>query len=481
MNYAMVFGYLGKILMLESVTMLPPLIIAAANRDPVSVLAFAITMLTALLVGILFDLPKKKDKNMYAREGFVIVALSWILMSMTGALPFVIGGSIPNYIDALFETISGFTTTGATILTDVEAMPMSMLFWRSFTHWLGGMGVLVLLLALTSPENGSGMSLHILRAESPGPTVDKLAPKMRYSTRILYSIYIAMTVIQIVLLAFDMPLFDAVTLTFGTAGTGGFGIRNDSIASYSAYSQTVIGVFMMLFGINFNIYYFMLLRDFRSIRKNGELKVYIGLIAVSTAVIAFNIHALTGSVGKSILDSFFQVSSIITTTGYSTVDFNLWPELSQGILLILMFTGACAGSTGGGLKISRIVLLFKAVGREMKKMLHPKCVVRIETDGKTVESETVNRVTVFFAVYMIILILSVLLLSVEGYSFKTNVTAVIACLNNIGPGLDLVGPLGGFGFLNPISKIVLMLDMLLGRLEIFPLLLLLSPATWKNR
>lgn len=481
MNIRIVGNYIGKILLLECASMTPALLIAIFGGEGApSIGGFALTMLALLAVGGLLLLPKPRARDIYAREGFVIVALSWIAIAVFGALPFFISRSIPNYLNALFETISGFTTTGATILADVEALSAGMLYWRSFTHWLGGMGVLVFILALAPLSKGNGMALHILRAESPGPNVGKLAPKMQRTARILYLIYFVMTVVEIILLLCGgMPPLDAVTTSFGTAGTGGFAIKNASVAPYSTYCQTVIGIFMLLFGVNFNIYYLALIGDLRSVLKNTELRWYLIIIALSTGAITLNCLSMFNSAGEALHHSFFTVSSIITTTGFATADFNLWPEFSHTLLMLLMVIGACAGSTGGGIKVSRVIILTKSLKNEVKKLLHPRSVTTVKIDGKPLDEATIKHVNVFFVTYAFVIILSVLALSVEGQSFKTNFSAVLACINNIGPGLDAVGPVANYSIFAPFGKVVLMLNMLLGRLELFPMLLLFAPATWR--
>lgn len=484
MNIRVVGNYLGRILALDGACMIPPLFIALFKGERSSFYAFLTVIAAQLIFAALLIMIKIKDKNIYAREGFVIVAVSWILISAFGALPMYISGAIPSYLNALFETISGFTTTGATILTEIETLPMSILYWRSFTHWLGGMGVLVLVLALAPSNHGSGMPLHILRAESPGPNVGKLAPKLHFTARILYAIYIVLTLLEILLLLLGgMPFFDALTTSFGTAGTGGFAIKNDSLASYSMYCQGVVSVFMLMFGVNFNIYFLMLMGDIRGVVKNTELKVYLSIIAVSTVAISLCLTArgVISNLGVSFHHSLFQVASIITTTGFSTVDFNLWPEFTHEIMLILMVIGACAGSTGGGLKVSRVIILCKSMRAEVKRLIHPHSVTAVTLDGKPLEKGTAERCSAFFFVYVFIIAVSVLLISFEGCGFKTNFSAVIACLNNIGPGMETVGPMDNYSFFSPVSKLVLMFDMLLGRLEIFPLLLTFMPATWLSR
>ncbi len=481
MNYRLVANYIAKILMLDAICMVPALLISLFQGESAAWTAFLFTVLVQIAFGGILLHIKEKNKRLYAREGFVIVALSWVLVSAFGAIPFTLSGEIPSYIDALFETISGFTTTGATILNDIESVPMGLLYWRSFTHWLGGMGILVFLLALAPLMRGNGMSLHILRAESPGPEVDKFAPKLHLNARILYTIYIGMTLLQIVLLLLGgMPLFDSVTTAFSSAGTGGFAIKNDSMASYSPYCQTVSAIFVMLFGVNFNIYFLMLIGDFRSAVKNGELRTYLGIIFASTAAITVAATSYFDSIGESLHHAFFQVTSIITTTGFISCDYELWPEITHTIILFLMVVGACAGSTGGGIKVSRLIILFKSIGQEIRHSRQPQSISVMTMDGSAVSRETARRCSAFFAAYVFTVIASTMILSIEGNSLETNLSAVIACINNVGPGLDLSGPTESFSFFSNGSKLVLMLNMLMGRLEMFPILILLSPGTWKN-
>ena len=482
MNIKITCNYLGKILLLVAALLIPSLGVALLYAEWLPALGFGVTIAIMAVLGVLLTRVKTEDKAIYAREGFIIVSLSWVVVSMLGALPFVISGEIPSYLDAVYETVSGLTTTGASILSDVECLSQSILFWRSFLHWMGGLGILVFIIAIAPLGKGNGMSLHILRAESTGPTVDKITPKIHSSARILYAIYFGLTITETILLLFGgMTVFEAFTLSMGTAGTGGFALLNTGIASYSSYCQIVIAIYMMLFGINFNIYYLMILREFRQVRKNGEFKTYLCIVGAATAVITANIAHLYNSFGEALKHSFFQVNAIITTTGYSTANFDAWPELSKFILVALMMLGACAGSTGGGLKVTRAILLLKSLKAELKRMLHPQSVVTVKQDGKPVEQETLNRVTVYFSTLIIIAIVSVFVVSFAGYDFTTNVTAVIANINNIGPGLNLVGPTCNYGFFPFYAKIVLIFDMLVGRLEIFPMLLLFSPAVWKRR
>ena len=429
------------------------------------------------MLGTILTLKKPESTIFYLKEGCVATALSWIFLSLFGCLPFMLTGEIPAFHDALFETISGFTTTGASILSDVEALSHCTIFWRSFTHWIGGMGVLVFLLAIIPLSGGS--NINLMRAESPGPSVGKLVPKIRYTARLLYIIYIILTLIEMVFLLFGkMPLFDAITTSFGTAGTGGFGIKNDSIMGYSPYIQWVVTIFMILFGVNFNAYYFIFLKEFKKAFSIEEVRCYFLIIFISTAIIFLNILQTGMKVGDCFRHAAFQVGSIITSTGFATADFNLWPETSRTILVLLMFIGACAGSTGGGIKVSRIVIMIKTVFKELHSYIHPKSIKKIKMDGKPVEHEVVRAINVYFITFIILFTLSVFALSFEGHDLITNFTAVIATLNNIGPGLELVGPTGNFGFFSPLSKYVLMFDMLAGRLELFPLLILFHPSLW---
>ena len=483
MNYKVISNYLGKILILESAFMLPSLALAIFSDTLRDVCSFAASIAICLSVGaLLLFLPKPKTKSIYSREGCVIVALAWVIISVFGAIPFVLSNSRPSFIDSFFETVSGFTTTGATVLADIEAQPMSVLYWRSFTHWLGGMGVLIFILALSPAGHGNGMPFHIMRAESPVPVVGKLAPKLHLTARILYSIYLALTVIQIVfLLCGGMPLFDAVTASFSTAGTGGFAIKNDSFASYSPYCQTVLAVFMVLFGVNFNIYFMLLMGEIGRVWKNSELRTYLLIIFGSVAAITVNALAYFGNVRESLHHAFFQVASIITTTGGTTLDYEAWPEFSHEILIFLMFTGACAGSTGGGVKISRIVIMFKSLGSEIKKLLHPHSVAAVKMDGEVLDRGTISRCGAFFFVYILLICGSTILISLDGFSLETNFTAVMATINNVGPGFGLAGPTETYAEYSAVSKIILSFDMLLGRLGIFPMLMLFTPATWNPK
>lgn len=478
MNYSIIIYIIGYILEIEAAFMALPLVTSLIYREN-SGYAFLITIILCLALGIPMTYKKSSKKAFYTKEGFVTVALSWIVLSIMGAVPFVISGSIPHPVDALFETVSGFTTTGASILTDVESLPHCILIWRSFTHWIGGMGVLVFILSLL-PLTG-GYHMNLMKAESPGPSVSKLAPKVQSTAKILYTIYIAMTLIQIVfLLIGKMPLFDTLCTAFGTAGTGGFGIKADSMANYSTYLQVVITVFMILFGVNFNAYFFILTKKFAQAFKMEEVRYYFAIIAIAVLIITCNIYHMFGSIPEAFQQAAFQVGSIITTTGYATTDFNLWPEISRTILVLLMFIGACAGSTGGGIKVSRILILCKTVRKELHIFLHPNAVKKIKMDGKAIPHEVVRSTNIFFIVFVLIFSGSVFLIAFDDFDLITNFTAVAATINNIGPGLELVGPNGNFSMFSCFSKLVLTFDMLAGRLEIFPLLLLFVRDTWKK-
>ena len=476
MNYRMVFSMIGRLLLLEAGLLLFPAACSAIYGES-GVWALLIAAGVALLVGGgLVLLCRTKKQALYAQEGFVIAALSWIFLSAVGALPFVLSGEIPSYVDAFFETVSGFTTTGASIVTDLGSMSHGILFWRSFTHWVGGMGVLVLMMALV--PSGSGRTIHVMRAEVPGPVVGKLVPRLRDTAKILYLIYLGMTVLQVVcLLIARLPLFDSLLITFGTAGTGGFGLATP-VAAYTAAQQWIITVFMLLFGVNFNLYYLLLLRAFRPVATSRELWVYGGVFAVSTGIITANVMSQFASFGEGLRHSAFTVASVVTTTGFATTDFNLWPGLSRSILFVLLFVGGCAGSTAGGLKVSRVILLFKTVGRELKRLVHPRSVSVVRLEGKRVEETTVHSTAAYFILYFMLLFGGFLLIAWEPFSLETNLTAVITCLNNVGPGLGEVGPMGGFSGYSDFSKGLLSLIMLLGRLEIYPLVLALMPATW---
>ena len=478
MNHKRIFHTLGLVLCFEAVSMFLPLICALIYKEN-TVGIFIQSILICFLFGGVLLLQKSPSKHIYAKEGLIIVGLSWILMSIFGALPFVFSKAIPEFIPALFETVSGFTTTGATVISDVEALPKSILFWRSFTHWIGGMGVLVFLIALLPMSGGS--NLHLMRAESPGPTVEKLVPKVKSSAKILYIIYICLTLLQILLLCLgNMNLFESITYTFGTAGTGGFGVRNSSVADYSPYIQSVIAVFMVLFGINFSVLYLIVLRKFSAAFRSSELKTYLSIILLATCAIFINCFKFFGNSFEALRHSFFQVASIITTTGYSTVDFNLWPEFSKTILILLMFVGACAGSTGGGIKVSRIMIFVKSIGKEIAQATHPKMVKKTQIDGRTVEHETIRTVNVYMAAYLSVIVVSVLAISLNNFDFSTTFTSVVTTINNVGPGFSKIGPMYNFSIFSDFSLLVFIFDMLIGRLEIFPLLALFSKYTWKK-
>ena len=478
MNYSMIFFILGWIFNFEAAFMLLPGITAIIYQEK-NGLAFLITMVICLAIGLPLTRKKPQNKVFHAKEGAVTVALSWIVLSMAGAFPFVISGSIPNPVDAMFETVSGFTTTGASILSDVEALSHCMLLWRSFTHWIGGMGVLVFILCLL-PLTG-GYHMNLMKAESPGPSVSKLVPKVQSTAKILYTIYLMLTVLQMIFLLIGrMPLFDTVCITFGTAGTGGFGVRNDSIAGYSTYNQIVITVFMILFGVNFNVYYLLLTRKVMQAAKSEEVRCYFGIIAFSIIAIAINTKGMYTSFGRAFQQAAFQVGSIITTTGYATTNFNVWPVLSKTILVMLMFVGACAGSTGGGIKVSRLMILCKSARKELQLYLHPNAVKKIKMDEKAVPHEVVRATNMFLFVYILIFVVSLLVISLDNFDMVSNFTAITATLNNIGPGLGAVGPTGNFGSYSYLSKLVMIFDMLAGRLEIFPLLLIFKRDTWRK-
>ncbi len=483
MNRRMVLYTLGYISVANAALLTLPMVVSLIYGEFGSVLAFLIAAGISMGLGILWRFTARPGtKVIYAKEGFAIVSYAWLIMAAIGALPFVIEGAIPSYFDAFFETVSGFTTTGASILSGESLMAMShgLLFWRSFTHWIGGMGVLVFVMAII--PNISDRSIHIMRAEMPGPEVGKLLPKARDTAKILYLIYIVLTAVEIILLLCGgMSFFDSVVHSFGTAGTGGFGIKPDSVGGYNPYLQWVIAVFMLIFGINFNLFYLILIRKFSPVFKNTELWCYLGIVGISICIITTNIFTMYSSVEESLRMSTFQVASIISTTGYATTDFNMWPQLSKSILLILMFTGACGGSTAGGLKMSRVVLLGKSIFRELKKMLHPRSVKVVKVDGKRVDEQALATTTSYFAVYMLCILGIFVLLSIEPFSMETNFSATVACFNNIGPGLAGVGPASNYSAYSDFSKTLLSLAMLLGRLEIYPLILGLNPFVWKKK
>ena len=479
MNYAMVLYILGYICNVEALLMLLPLGVGLLYGESVGD-TFGLTIVLLFAVGAVLTRKRPKKQTFYAKEGFVTVSLCWIVMSLFGALPLSLSGEVGSYVDCFFEIVLGFTTTGASVVANVEILSQNILFWRSFTHWIGGMGVLVFVL-MVLPMAGQS-SIHLMRAESPGPIVGKFVPKLRSTAILLYGIYMLLTVILIILLMLGgMSLFDSLIFSFGTAGTGGFANYAASVGYFgSAYIDWVITIFMILFGVNFNVYYMLFFGHFLQGLKNEEMRWYLGIIAVSTAIVTLNISHLYDSPLTALRYAAFQVSTIITTTGYATTDFALWPVLSHVVLLLLMIAGACAGSTGGGIKTSRIIISVKSAWQELRHLIHPRTVTRVRLDGRPVEEETRSTVGSFLTLYALIVAFSVLLLSVEGYDFNTTLSAVLACFNNVGPGIGLVGPMGNYGFFTPFSKLLLSFDMLLGRLEIFPMLVLFSPSVWRK-
>ena len=478
MNYRIVGYVLGLLMVFEGIFMAVPLITAAVYSEKEG-LIFACVALFCIVIGFLISkLVKPKTKTMFAREGYIIVALSWILLSVFGALPFVFTGAIPSFVDALFESVSGFTTTGATILTEVESLPKCVLMWRSFTHWVGGMGVLVFIMAF-SPLSG-GQNMYIMKAESPGPSVGKLVPRIRTTALILYVMYFALTFLEFLFLVVgDMNIFEALNTAVGTAGTGGFGIRNDGMASFSTYTQIVVTVFMFLFAVNFTSFYLMLRGKFKD-AFNTELRVFLGIAAIATFIFTLNTRPLYGSYGEALKHCAFTVGSLMSTTGFATTDFNLWPEISRTLIVLLMFTGACAGSTCGGIKLSRLIILFKTMKKELRVLIHPKQVHKVKLDGRQIDHEVIRSVNTFMVCYATLFAISLFILAFDGMDFLTHFTSVSTALNNVGPGLNLVGPMSNFSIYPVASKLVLIFDMLAGRLEIFPILILLTPATWKK-
>ncbi len=484
MNYKMIGRIISRIIAVEALFMLPALLISVYDGAKNAATGFLITYAVMLpFCLVLCFLTRKAASAFYAREGLLCVGLSWCIISFFGSLPFFFSGEIPHFINALFEIVSGFTTTGASILSDVESLSRGIMYWRSFSHWLGGMGVLVFVLAAI-PVGGrsEGYTLHLMRAESTGPVVSKLVPKIRNTALILYLIYVVLTVINIVFLALgDIPLFEAICLGLGTAGTGGFGIKNDSMASYSPYIQNVTTVFMFMFGINFSCYYMLLLRQIKGVLKNEELRVYFGVYFASVALICLNIYKMYPTVSEALRHAFFQASSIITTTGYSTVDFNTWHPFSKAVLLLLMIIGGCAGSTAGGLKCGRAMILFKGLKRNIKKMIFPRKVEVVTVDGVALNESVLDNTNSYLAAYVVIIIFSILFVSIDGFSVETNLSAVLSCFNNIGPGFDSVGPMSNFSCYGDFSKIVLIFDMLAGRLEIFPILAIFARSSWTRK
>ena len=479
MNYAMIRYVLAWVLKVEGVLLAFPALVALIYREQEG-LCYLGWMAVCLVLGLAGSFRKPANTEIYQKDGFVAVALAWLVMSAFGAVPFMLTGEIPSFVDALFEIVSGFTTTGSSILSDVEALSHASLFWRSFSHWIGGMGVLVFILMLIPVKNGTQMNL--MRAESPGPSVSKFVPRVRNTAILLYKIYIVMTIIEIVLLLLSgMRCFDSLCISFGSAGTGGFSVLNSGCASYTPLQQWIITVFVILFGVNFTFYYLILCKKAGAAFGMQEVRAYILIVLASIGIITWNISSMYSSFSESLRQASFQVGSIITTTGYATTDFNLWPELSKYVLVLLMFVGACAGSTGGGIKVSRILILLKTIRKELQSIVHPRSVKKIKMDGHPVEHEVLRSINVFVITYIVIFVVSVLIISFDEFSFETNFTAVAATLNNIGPGMGDVGPMGNFGNYSMISKMVMTFDMLAGRLELFPVLLLFCPSTWKRR
>ena len=480
MNFQLVVRIIGFVLRCEAGLLVIPMAVSALYGEWDMVGVFAGVIAFAVICSQFLLIKKPENSHMRAREGFFAVAMTWVVLACVGALPFYFSGYFHGYIDCVFEAMSGFTTTGSTILTEIESLPRGLLFWRSFTHWVGGMGVLVFMLGLM--PNMDPSSVQLMKAESPGPSPGKLVPKLKDTAQILYAIYFAMTLIEVILLCMaGMPLYDSVIHAMGTAGTGGFSNMNLSVGAYNSVSaDVIITIFMLLFGVNFNLYYMILRRQWSGVWENEELKMYLGIVGVSILVIAVNIFPMYGSVGQSLRYSSFQVATIITTTGYATADFNLWPTLSKNILVLLMVIGACAGSTGGGIKVSRFLILLKTIKKEVSRILHPNLIKSVKMEKRTVPDAVVRNVLVFFFAYMTIMAVSILLVSLDGYDLVTTVTSVFATMGNIGPGLELVGPVGNFAMFSGFSKIVLTFCMLAGRLEIFPVLIIFSPMVWKH-
>ncbi len=484
MNVRMIGRILSQIIGIEAVFLLPALGISLGYGEFQAAEGFVLTLsIMAFVAGLLWLICRKASKQIGASEGMISVSLGWVVLSLFGCLPFFFSRQIPSFIDAFFEIVSGFTTTGASILSDVESLSKGLLYWRSFSNWLGGMGVLVFLLAIAPTDSqGSGFTMHLLRAESPGPDVGKLVPRMKKTASILYLIYIGLTALDLILLLFgNMSFLDAICTAFSTAGTGGFGVRNDSFASFSPYIQNVTTVFMFLFGINFSCFYLLLLGNIKSIFKDEELRLYIGLALGVILLIGLNIHHLYSSWADTFRHAAFQVSTIITTTGFATADFDMWPMFSKGLLLLLMVVGACAGSTAGGLKCARLLLLFKSLGRNIRKLVNPQKVQVVRINGRAVGETVIDHANAYLAAYVVIIVLSFLVISIDNQTIGTNLSAVLACFNNIGPGMEAVGPTCNFAFFSPLSKLVLIFDMLAGRLEIFPILILFSSYSWKRK
>ncbi len=483
MNFKMIGRFLSQIIAVEGFFMIPALILSLCYGESKATTAFLLTLaIMAVVGGSMWLLCRKAGRLFGAKEGMVCVSFSWIVLSVLGCLPFIFSGEIPRFVDAFFEIVSGFTTTGASIVSDVEAMAKSVMYWRSFSHWLGGMGVLVFLLAISPGERGKGFTMHLLRAESPGPDVGKLVPKMKQTAIILYGIYVVMTIVNILfLLAGRMDPLEAVCTAFGTAGTGGFGIKNDSMASFSPYIQNVTTVFMLLFGVNFSCYYLLLMGNIKGVLKDEELRLYLIFIFAALILIVFDVRDLYGTLEETVRHAAFTIGSLISSTGFGTTDFDLWPSFSKTLLLFVMFSGACAGSTGGGFKVARILLLFKSLRRNIRKLMNSKKVMVVRTAGRPVSETVLENTNAYLAAWVIIFVVSWLLISINGFDAETNLSAVLACFNNIGPGMGAVGPTCNYGAFSDFSKIILSIDMLAGRLEIFPILILLSRSTWRNR
>lgn len=480
MNFNMIAYLLGSIIRIEGVLLILPTAVAVLYQEQQAAVSFIGAITACLMVGTLLVSREPKNKQIYGREGFIVVALSWIVMSFLGALPFYLSGSIEGYINCFFETVSGFTTTGASVLQEIEHLPKSILFWRCFTHWIGGMGILVFMLAIM--PLGDERTMYLMKAEAPGPLVSKLVPRVKSTAKLLYKFYIVLTLLEMVLLfAGGMPLYDSMVHAFSTAGTGGFSVKNASIAAYnSVYFEYVITIFMLLFGVNFNLFYLMVMRDFKNVRRNEELRYYIGIVCITTAVITINIYHYYPTLEAAFRHAIFQVASIMSTTGFVTANFDLWPEFSKAVLYCLLFLGACGGSTAGGIKISRFIILLKMVGREIRRIVHPRSVNLIKLDGFKIEEDVIRSVSGYIVLYVLILLSSFMIVSLNDFDFITNMTAVTTCLSNVGPGLNMAGPVENYAFFSGFSKLVLCLDMLLGRLEIFPIIMLFAPSIWRK-
>lgn len=479
MNFSIVRYVIGFLLQFEAAFLLLPALVGALYHESKAVICYLITALLCVICGYLLRRNRPKHFDLYLREGFATVALGWFILSLFGALPFVMTGDIPHYVDALFETISGFTTTGATILSDVEALSRAGLFWRSFTHWIGGMGVFVFIMAILPLMGGS--TLNLMRAESTGPSVGKLVPRVKNTAKILYQLYIGFTIAGVIALCLcGMSLFDSLTITFGSVGTGGFGVRNDSMASYSHAAQYVVTILMILSGVNYSFYFCLVRRQIKGAFSMEEVKWYFLIIVGSVGLILWDIRSIYPTLEESFRHTFFTVGTLITSTGFATTDYDAWPQFSKTVLIIIMFVGSCAGSTGGGIKVSRLLILLKGIKKELQMMIHPRMVQKIRMDGHTISPETIRSTNAFIAVYFVIFFLSVLLVGIDGYDFTTNFTGVLATFNNMGPGFGLVGPTCNYSIYSSFSKCVLMFDMLAGRLELFPMLIIFLPSCWKK-